>query len=89
MGENQQKSEPITTDENILLEAKNLSHKFDYKLFENINLTLKSQETIAIIGKSGSGKSTLLNILSSLLKPESGEVIYNKKDIYKEKKISF
>lgn len=65
-----------------LLEAKNLSHKFDYKLFENINLNLSKQESISIIGTSGSGKSTLLNILSSLLIPSSGEVFFNKKDIY-------
>ncbi len=68
-----------------LLEATNLSHEFDYKLFSNINLTLKPKETIAIIGTSGSGKSTLLNILSSLLKPCSGEIIYNNKSLYTQK----
>ncbi|MCT7566305.1 ABC transporter ATP-binding protein [Aliarcobacter butzleri] len=66
----------------LLLEAKNLSHKFDYELFKNINLSLQKQESIAIIGTSGSGKSTLLNILSSLLKPTSGNVIFQRKDIY-------
>lgn len=86
MGENINKETPIADDKNILLEAKNLSHKFDYNLFENINFTLKKQQSIAIIGKSGSGKSTLLNILSSLLEPKSGEVIFNNKNIYKEKK---
>lgn len=74
---------------NILLTAKNITHEFDYKLFEDINLDLHKQETIAIIGMSGSGKSTLLNIISSLLNPNSGEVIYNKEDIYclKQKKL--
>lgn len=86
MGENINKETPIADDKNILLEAKSLSHKFDYNLFENINFTLKKQQSIAIIGKSGSGKSTLLNILSSLLEPKSGEVIFNNKNIYKEKK---
>ncbi|MCG3720254.1 ATP-binding cassette domain-containing protein, partial [Aliarcobacter butzleri] len=66
----------------LLLEAKNLSHKFDYELFKNINLSLQKQESIAIIGTSGSGKSTLLNILSSLLKPTSGNVVFQRKDIY-------
>ncbi|MGM0518037.1 MAG: ABC transporter ATP-binding protein [Campylobacterota bacterium] len=65
-----------------LLEATNLAHNFDYELYSNINLTLNSQETIAIIGTSGSGKSTFLNNLSSLLKPCEGEVVYNKKNIY-------
>ncbi|MEV9615233.1 ABC transporter ATP-binding protein [Aliarcobacter butzleri] len=66
----------------LLLEAKNLSHKFDYELFKNINLSLQKQESIAIIGTSGSGKSTLLNILSSLLKPTNGNVVFQRKDIY-------
>ena len=60
----------------ILLEAKNLSHNFDYELFKNINLVLEKKESIAIIGTSGSGKSTLLNILSSLLKPTNGNVVF-------------
>ena len=66
-----------------LLTIKNLCHNFDYPLFENINLTLSPQESIAIIGASGCGKSTLLNIVSSLLKPISGEVQYKNNDIYK------
>src|SRR5574344_899208 len=65
-----------------LLEAKNLSHNFDYELFKNISLTLEKKESIAIIGTSGSGKSTLLNILSSLLKPTIGNVVFESKDLY-------
>jgi len=58
-----------------LLQAKNLSHRFDYPLFNDINLSLSSGESIAIIGVSGSGKSTLLHILSTLLAPNEGEVV--------------
>ncbi|AXH11630.1 ABC transporter ATP-binding protein [Halarcobacter bivalviorum] len=85
MGEQLDNISPIT-EHTTLLEAKNLSHEFDYKLFENINFKVKTQESISIIGMSGSGKSTLLNILSSLLKPKSGEIIYNNKDLYELKK---
>jgi putative ABC transport system ATP-binding protein len=66
-----------------MLNAINLSQKFDYPLFDNINLTLNPQEKVAIIGSSGSGKSTLLNILSSFLTPDSGKVKILDKDIYK------
>jgi len=66
----------------LLLEAKNISHDFDYPLFNDISLSLSQKQSIAIIGISGSGKSTLLNILSSLLKPKTGKVQYNKQDLY-------
>jgi putative ABC transport system ATP-binding protein len=78
---------PITSgNTTTLLEARNLSHEFDYKLFENINLTLDKKESIAIIGMSGSGKSTLLNILSSLLKPKTGDIVFNNYSLYDLKK---
>jgi len=57
-----------------LLSAKNLSHSFDYELFSDISLDLEEGESVAIIGISGSGKSTLLHILSTLLKPDNGDV---------------
>jgi len=57
-----------------LLSAQNLSHTFEYKLFEDVSLELNREESIAIIGMSGSGKSTLLHILSTLLIPEDGSV---------------
>lgn len=57
-----------------LLTAKNISHKFDYELFDNVSLELNEKESISIIGISGSGKSTLMHILSTLLMADSGEV---------------
>jgi len=71
-----------STLSSILLSAKNISHDFDYPLFNNINLDLHVGKSIAIIGMSGSGKSTLLNVLSSLLKPNSGTITYNNDDLY-------
>ncbi len=65
-----------------LLNAKDIAHTFDYPLFDNINLRLNAHESMAIIGASGSGKSTLLHILSSLLRPNTGEVHLFGKDIY-------
>ncbi|MDD5785740.1 ABC transporter ATP-binding protein [Campylobacter lanienae] len=66
-----------------MLKALNLSHKFDYLLFNDINLDIRPATTTAIMGVSGSGKSTILHILSTLLSPTDGEVIYNDKSLYK------
>ena len=66
-----------------LLRAENLSHSFDYPLFENLNLSLESGDCVAIQGSSGCGKSTLLHILSSLLKPNSGTINYKNQDLYR------
>jgi len=65
-----------------ILIAEGLSKTYDYTLFEDIDLTLWSKQSIAIMGRSGSGKSTLLHILSSLLIPDSGRVELLAKDIY-------
>lgn len=57
-----------------LIEAKKLKHSFDYELFDDVNITLDSGRSIAIVGKSGSGKSTLLHILSTFATQDSGNV---------------
>lgn len=56
----------------------------------NVSFTVEKGEYVAIMGESGSGKTTLLNILASLDKPTSGEVLLNGKSIVsiKEKEIS-
>jgi putative ABC transport system ATP-binding protein len=65
-----------------MLEATNITHGFDYTLFEDISLSMKSGDIFSIVGSSGCGKSTLLNILSSFQKPNNGTVKLFDKDIY-------
>ena len=65
-----------------LLKGVNLTHAYDYTLFENINLSIHEKESIAVLGVSGCGKSTLLHILCTLLKPNLGKVYFNEKEIY-------
>lgn len=65
-----------------ILRACDLCFAYDYALFEDLNLKLNAGESSAILGVSGCGKSTLLHILSTLLAPNSGEVIYDGRSIY-------
>ena len=67
-----------------LLHAQNLSHSFDYLLFNNVTLTLQPKESMAILGVSGSGKSTLLHICSTLLQPNQGDVTLCGHNIYQD-----
>lgn len=60
------------------------------KALSDVSFSVEQGEYVAIMGESGSGKTTLLNILASLDKPTSGEVLLNGKNIVsiKEKEIS-
>jgi putative ABC transport system ATP-binding protein len=48
---------------------------------DHLDLHVRTGEFLSIVGRSGSGKSTLLHVLSSLIKPDSGEVIFQGYDI--------
>lgn len=85
MSEQLEKKSLHINDDSVLLNARQITHEFDYPLFKDINLSLSKRESIAIIGASGTGKSTLLNIFSSLLKPQVGEVIFDNESLYELK----
>jgi lipoprotein-releasing system ATP-binding protein len=63
----------------FVLQAKSVSKRFqdgrlDVRVLEEVNLSLKRGESLAIVGASGSGKSTLLHILGGLDRASHGEV---------------
>ena len=69
---------------NNTLEIKNLFFEWKEKknFFINLkDLKLKKREKILILGESGSGKSTLLNIISGIIKPNSGVIKINQTNI--------
>jgi cobalt/nickel transport system ATP-binding protein len=68
---------------NAIIEIKDVSYKYpngSYAL-ENVSLTIYSGEKIAIVGSNGAGKSTLLLMLNGILKPQSGEILFNGENI--------
>ena len=63
-----------------MLSVNNLS--FSYKkrsgdLFHDLSLELQAGNVYGLLGKNGAGKSTLINIMTGLLTPKSGEVIFD------------
>ena len=65
------------------IEMKNIKFKYSDKnyIFENVNFKIKKGDFIGIIGNSGSGKTTLVDIILGVLKPTSGEILYNNSKI--------
>ncbi len=66
-----------------LLEARQVTKRFrlpdadgEYTVLHQVDLTVREEEIVALLGKSGSGKSTLLRILAGLMPPSAGEVRY-------------
>ena len=58
-----------------IINIKNLFFKYNKQdVLENINLNIKNDDFLAIIGPNGGGKSTLLKLLLGLLKPQKGQI---------------
>ena len=75
-----------------VLEVKNLTHTYDGNTpfvndaVKNVSFTAEKGEIIGIIGHTGSGKSTLVQHLNGLLKPTSGEILVDNKNIWENPK---
>ena len=77
-----------------ILQVQNLTHTysagtpFEHKALDNMSFSVERGEFIGIIGHTGSGKSTLMQHLNGLLKPTSGSVLLDGKDIWSDKKLT-
>ena len=61
-----------------MIEVKNISKSFDGKnILHDINATFYTGKTNLIIGQSGSGKTVLMKSIVGLIRPESGEILYD------------
>ncbi len=65
-----------------MLEVTSLSKSFDgFKAVNNAGLTVKEGEIVAVIGPNGAGKTTLFNLITGVIKPDSGKVLFKGEDI--------
>lgn len=69
-----------------IIQVKNLVKKFkDFTAVDKISFEVKEGEIFAFLGPNGAGKSTTIRMLTTLLKPESGEITINGHDPVKHK----
>ena len=65
-----------------MLQLKNITKSFDgVTILDNINLEIQDGEIVSILGPSGCGKTTLLNLILGLVDIDSGQMIFDGKDI--------
>ena len=65
-----------------LLALENISHNFgDLQVFQDFNLELQQGDSLVLVGPSGSGKSLLLKLLAGLVRPSSGQVLFEGEDL--------
>ncbi len=65
-----------------MLEVKSLAKSFGgFAAVKNANLSVEKGEIVAVIGPNGAGKTTLFNLITGVLKPENGQVIFKGEEI--------
>ncbi|MCR5942742.1 ABC transporter ATP-binding protein [Ochrobactrum sp. XJ1] len=68
----------------VLLAVQGLSKKFhDYDAVSNVSFTINRGQSVGLVGESGSGKSTLSRLVTRLLDPTSGSIIFDGQDVGK------
>ena len=74
-----------------IIETRQLHHlysagtPFEHAALSGVDFSAQAGEYLAIIGRTGSGKSTLIQHLNGLLKPTSGQVLFEGEDIWASK----
>jgi branched-chain amino acid transport system ATP-binding protein len=66
----------------VLLETRNVTKTFgQFRALEDVNIAVAAGELVCVIGPNGAGKTTLVNLLTGLLQPTTGDVLFMGKSI--------
>jgi branched-chain amino acid transport system ATP-binding protein len=61
----------------VLIEARNVSKSFgEFRALEDVNIAIAAGELVCVIGPNGAGKTTLVNLLTGLLQPTTGDILF-------------
>ena len=76
------------SEKDVILEVNDVTASYTGKtnVLEDIDLKIRRGRTVALVGESGSGKSTLARVITGLLPPGKGSVIYNGHELSRELK---
>ena len=75
--------EAIKSASLAFIQLQDIRHSFGpLEVLRGVNLAVQKGEVVSIVGKSGAGKTTLLQIAGTLLRPDSGKVLIDGKDVY-------
>ena len=76
------------SEKDIILEVNNVTASYTgtVNVLENIDLKIRRGRTVALVGESGSGKSTLARVITGLLPPSEGSVVYNGNELTRDLK---
>ena len=80
-----------------IIEINNLKYEYPSakkEIFNGLNISISKNQLVGIYGESGAGKTTLINLLLGLLRPDKGNILVDKKNIFNnvsgwQKKISY
>ena len=65
-----------------LLETRNLTKLYkDFKALDSVSINIEESKVYGLLGPNGAGKSTLLKLITQIIKPSSGDIIYNDQKI--------
>lgn len=73
--------QPVTDPKVVSFENVSFSYKPDTKLIENLNITVRPGEKVAIVGPTGAGKTTLVNLLMRFYEVDGGRIAIDGVDI--------